>query len=215
MAGRSLSNSLLVNGRADLASANGPSPLSLVTGTLAQASLETSKKLESGSFFIGSLCERDRSDLESLIPILVVRVLVSFVGQLLDQCLTGTLALTYLLNSSEWKKLGEQKLDTLWKVLRLLISQLPLGGVLICIIDEISQYETSVLEEDTDRVVRRLTRLVINSDNIAFKLLLTCHDKALKVFQYSEDHTIDLDDDTVPEDSSEWWIESATSLGES
>ncbi|KAK6064552.1 hypothetical protein SCUP234_12958 [Seiridium cupressi] len=193
MAGRSLSNPLFVNGRADPASANGPFPLSLVVGTLAQASLETSKKKhEPGSFFTGYFCERRRSDLESPIPKSVVRMLTSFVGQLLDQLLDRNLGIDLsILNDSEWKKPAEQKLDTLWKALRLLISQMPLGSVLICIINEISQYETSVLEEDTDRVVRRLTRLV---------------------FQYFEDHTIDLDEHIESEDSSEWWIESATSL---
>ncbi|KAK6062704.1 hypothetical protein SCUP515_13109 [Seiridium cupressi] len=174
MAGKSLSNPLFVNGRADPASANGPFPLSLVVGTLAQASLETSKKNM-------SLAPSSQA------------ISASAADRILNHpSRNRNLGIDLsILNNSEWKKPAEQKLDTLWKALRLLISQMPLGSVLICIINEISQYETSVLEEDTDRVVRRLTRLV---------------------FQYFEDHTIDLDEHIESEDSSEWWIESATSL---
>jgi hypothetical protein len=55
MTGNPSSSSLLVNGRADLNSANGPSPLSLVAGKLSQVFLDISEG-QNASFLIEYFC---------------------------------------------------------------------------------------------------------------------------------------------------------------
>ncbi len=75
-----------------------------------------------------------------------------------------------------------------------------------CIIDELSLYETSLLEKETDAVMRRLTRLAGNCDEIIFKLLVTCHGRALGVSRYFAGNTIDLEEDIEPDDTAKWHI---------
>lgn len=198
----SASASLLVNGRADLAAANGVSPLTYVAGSLVQASRDT------GSIFLMAyFCDFHRPSYEWSTEASAVGIVASFLGQLLSQMEQRGLHMDLsFLDARDWRHLESLQLETLWKVLRQLISQLPEDSVLVCVIDEISRYETSALEQDTDQIIRRLTRLVKNSQNIVFKLLLTCHGRALSVFPYFEGCTIDLDSHIEPEDSSTWWM---------
>lgn len=201
----STSTSLLVNGRADLAAANGVSPLTYVAGSLVQVSRDTG-----AIFLMAYFCDFHRPSYEWSAEASAVGIVASFTGQLLSQILERDLHIDlWFLDARDWRHLESLKLDILWKVLRQLISQLPEDSVLICVIDEISRYESSALEQDTDQVVRRLTRLVKNSQNIVFKLLLTCHGRSLSVFPYFEGCTIDLDFHLEPEDSSTWWMRSA------
>ncbi|KAK6224094.1 hypothetical protein LQW54_000241 [Pestalotiopsis sp. IQ-011] len=201
----SASTCLLVNGRADLAAANGVSPLTYVAGSLVQASRDT------GSIFLMAyFCDFHRPSYEWSTEASAVGILVSFLGQLLSQMEQRGLHMDLsFLDARDWRHLESLQLDILWKVLRQLISQLPEGSVLVCVIDEISRYESSALEQDTEQIIRRLTRLVKNSQNIVFKLLLTCHGRALSVFPYFEGCTIDLASHMEPEDSSTWWMRSA------
>ncbi|KAI1858928.1 uncharacterized protein JN550_012286 [Neoarthrinium moseri] len=207
MAESRCSTALLVNGRADLASADSLSPLTLVAGTLAQASRD-----EDSVFVLCYFCNNHRPDFMPSIAASSIGLLSSLVGQLIQQMLSRGMAIDLSsLEPHEWKKIQGLELDVLWKAFRKLTSQLPSGSVLICIIDEISRFETASLSEDTDRLARRLTRLVRNSDSIVFKLLFTCHGRALGVSQYFTAHTIDLREDTEPDDSSGWWIKMGTS----
>lgn len=201
----SASTSLLINGRADLAAANGVSPLTYVAASLVQASRDM------GSIFLMAyFCDFHRPSYEWSAEASAVGIVASFTGQLLSQMQERGLHMDLsFLDARDWRHLESLKLDILWKVLRQLITQLPEDSVLVCVIDEISRYESSALEQDTDQIIRRLTRLVKNSQNIVFKLLLTCHGRALSVFPYFEGCTIDLDSHVEPEDSSRWWMRSA------
>lgn len=204
----SVSTSLLVNGRADLAAADGMSPLAHVAGTLVLASRAT------GSIFLMAyFCDYHRPSFQPSIWASSVGIIASFVGQLLEQMLDRGVRMDLsFLTTSEWARLENMKLDTLWRVLRQLIGQLPPDCVLICVIDEISRYETTALHQDTEQFIRRLTRLVRKSEPIVFKLLLTCQGRALGVSQYFEGYTVDLDAHVEPEDSSAWWIRSANNV---
>ncbi|KAF3025095.1 hypothetical protein E8E14_014568 [Neopestalotiopsis sp. 37M] len=201
----SASTSLLVNGRADLAAADSTSPLTYVAGSLVHASRDT------GSIYVVAyFCDFHRPSFEHSTEASSVGVVASFVGQLLSQMLDRGVQMDLsFLEPRDWRRLENMKLDMLWKVLRQLISQLPEESVLICVIDEIARYETSALCQDTEQVFRRLTRLVRNTEPIVFKLLLTCHDRALGVGPYFEGCTIDLDAEVEPDDSSAWWMRSA------
>lgn len=201
----SASTSLLVNGRADLAAADSTSPLTYVAGSLVHASRDT------GSIYVVAyFCYFHRPSFEHSTEASSVGVVASFVGQLLSQMLDQGVQMDLsFLEPRDWRRLENMKLDMLWKVLRQLISQLPEESVLICVIDEIARYETSALCQGTEQVVRRLTRLVRNTEPIVFRLLLTCHDRALGVAPYFEGCTIDLDAEVEPDDSSAWWMRSA------
>ncbi|ETS73822.1 hypothetical protein PFICI_14768 [Pestalotiopsis fici W106-1] len=205
----SASTSLLVNGRKDLAAAESISSLTYVAGSLVRASRDA------GSIYLMAyFCDFHRPSFEPSTEASSFGIVASFAGQLLSQMLHRDVQMDLsFFETRDWHRHANMKLDTLWKLLRQLISQLPEESVLICVIDEITRYETSALYQDTEKVVRRLTRLVGNSESIVFKLLLTCHDRALGVSQYFKGCTIDLDAEAEPDDSSAWWMRSAQRQG--
>jgi hypothetical protein len=61
----------------------------------------------------------------------------------------------------------------------------------------VSLYETRALGDDTDVVMRRLTRLVANPMDIVIQMLLTCSGQALDFQQYFQgDEILGTDEDT-------------------
>lgn len=89
-----------------------------------------------------------------------------------------------------------------------LVKQLPPKTVLLCILDQVALYGTGVQKDGTDTVVRRLVRLVEASDEIVFKLLVTCRGRDLGIGQYFTGNTLDLDEEVEADDSSAWRIAS-------
>lgn len=200
------SRSLLVNGHVDLEAAEGPSPLSLVDAEIVRYS-----EVEAGpavSFVVNYLCGLHRQNMDPSVSSSSVGMMASLVGQLLTQMLDKGVAVDVsFLDKTGLKNVENYDLLTLCTVFRLLAMQLPAKALLVCVLDEVSFYETRNLGRDTDAVMRRLTRLVANSTEILFKLLVTCRGQALDFQQYFDPSDIlDLDEDVDLDDSAMWKI---------
>ncbi|KAH7000123.1 hypothetical protein EDB80DRAFT_723213 [Ilyonectria destructans] len=196
------STPLLVNGNEDMSCAEGLSPYSLVVARLTQVS----EQAES-TFGIAYFCSEHRPyGNDSTVPVLV-GMMASLVGQLITQLLgNGAILDLSFLDELSWNNLEKMKLKSLCAVFEELTRQIPQGNVLFCILDEISLYETGLLRQDTDAVLRRLTRLTRRRKEIIFKLLVTCRGRAVDIVQYFTGHVLDMDDSVEEDDSSTWQI---------
>ncbi|KAI0548227.1 hypothetical protein F4679DRAFT_551685 [Xylaria curta] len=200
------SSSLLINGREDISSTDGISSLSYVTAKLARIS----EKLESslGSpYVVKYFCNQHPpfSD-DSGIPS-PVTMMVSLVGQLLAQMIEkGRDVNLSMLTKRDWQKVEKSNLKLLCNIFRELLDQLPPRSVVLCIIDDLAQYEIEPFMDDTGTIIRRLTRLVAEYDQIVFKLLVTCQGRALEISKYFINQTVDLAAEVEPEDSDLWKI---------
>lgn len=206
MAGYLASSSLLVNGRADMSSTDGLSPLSFVAAKL----VKISEKLDSplGSpFVIKYFCNQHPPFLDASGVPSPVTMMASLVGQLLAQMIEADLDVDLsMLTKRDWKQVENLNLKVLCNIFRELTDQLPAKSVVLCIIDDLAQYEIGPFMDDTDAIIRRLTRLAAGHDQIVFKLLLTCQGRALEISKYFVNQTVDLDEEVEPDDSDSWRI---------
>ncbi|KAK8030107.1 hypothetical protein PG993_011398 [Apiospora rasikravindrae] len=200
------SSALLVNGRMDVAGSDGVSPLGLVIAEVARASMG-----RRGAYVVSHFCERHRpgsfasSTSSSTAAITPVSAMVaSFIGQLLVQMEEQQVAPDFtFLKEEDWPRLRRGRLNTLCVVFVTLVAQLPPGGVLLCMIDGASQYETMALGADMEALMRRLVRLVDSTqDHLVYKLLVTCRTRARGISQYFQDCTLNLDGEAEEADSS-------------
>ncbi|KAJ0122198.1 hypothetical protein J7T55_002710 [Diaporthe amygdali] len=201
------SSALLINGNEDLSSAEGVSPLSLVAARLAQISEqnETTQGLTL-RYFCAEHSHYGREH-QNLSP--AATMMASLTGQLVSHMLSRSVAVDLsFLEPENWAVLEENNLKVICTVFFELVKQLPPNTILLCILDEVGLYETGVPKRDADTVVRRLVRLVEASDEIVFKLLVTCRGRALGIGQYFTRHTLDLDEEVEADDSSTWKIAS-------
>lgn len=134
--------------------------------------------------------------------------MASLVGQLLTQMLSRELEIDMsFLDKSDLKQLESYDLFALYMVFRELVKQLPSKTLLVCVLDKVNLYETKSLWEDTDVVMRRLTRLVDNSTEVVIKMLVTCRGRALDFQQYfHEDDILDLDEEAEIDALAMWKI---------
>lgn len=191
---------LLVNGHIDLAAAEGSSPFSFMVAKLARNS-----EKPGSAFVVKYFCDQHRPniDVSSLSPGL--RMMVSLNGQLVTQMIERGIEVDLsFLTQVGWQQVAKKKLSILCIIFRELKNQLPTNGVLLCLLDEVSQYETALYERDTDVVLRKLTRLVGMQDKLIFKLLVTCQGRALGISKYFVDHTLDLDESVEVDDLLSW-----------
>ncbi|KAF6837171.1 hypothetical protein CPLU01_03283 [Colletotrichum plurivorum] len=203
------SGSLLVNGHEDPAATDGISPLSLVAAELSRLS-EEAKAESAPVFVVNYFCaEHQLSPLVIPLSSPPAMMMASFIGQLLsqmtDQRITPDLV---FMTEKKWEKVERLQISTLCTVFRKLSRQLPPGGVLWCIIDEISAYETFGLEQDTDLAIGNLSQLVNGAKcgQAVVKLLLTCRSRSLVVSRHFLDVTLDLQEDVDADDSADWAI---------
>lgn len=197
------SATLLVNGRADLASEDGISPLSLVCAELAKITENTGQAFVV-KFFCGSHPPRHG---QAALPSPSSGLMASLIGQLLSQMLDKKIPIHLSsLTRDDWKRIQDWDLATLCKTFRELTTQLPTRSLLLCIVDEISQYETMALVGDTDLLIRKLVQLAKRHEDIIFKLLVTSHGRALRVWKHFVGRTLDLPEDMEADDSSAWQI---------
>lgn len=191
-------DSLLVNGRDDLGAVEGLSPLSLVAAELVHR-CQQARTVFTTSFF----CDRRRFKMETTpVGSPAVGLMSSLVGQILSQMLQrGIVVNLAFLTKVDWHNVEKLKLVILSIIFRELINQLPAGSVLVCVIDEVSLYETALHEKETDAVVRRLARLSVRNDGLIFKLLVACRGRPVGVGRYFLGKTIDLDEQVETNDS--------------
>ncbi|KAF6813202.1 hypothetical protein CSOJ01_04713, partial [Colletotrichum sojae] len=203
------SRSLLVNGHEDPAATDGISPLSLVAAELSRLS-EEAKAESAPVFVVNYFCaEHQPSPLIAPLSPPSAMIIASFIGQLLSQMtdhrITSDLG---FMTEKKWEKVERLQISTLCTVFRKLSRQLPPGGVLWCIVDEISAYEIFGLEQDTDLVIGNLSQLANGAKcgQAVMKLLLTCRSRSLVVSKHFLDVTLDLQEDVEADDSVDWAI---------
>lgn len=207
---------LLVNGRDDVASTDGISPLSFVAAELTRISRSTLGDPNS-LFVVNYFCAAHRSsplnDPAVAFQSSATGMMASLVGQLLSQMIEKGLQVNFsIMNDSRWRKLERLEPKILCKLFGELAKQMPPGCVLLCAIDEVCLYETQLLEFQTALVLEKLVRLVKKMENgpQIFKLLVTCQDRALGISKYFSANTLDLQENVDEDDSAEWAIGSLT-----
>ncbi|KAF5720097.1 hypothetical protein FMUND_4381 [Fusarium mundagurra] len=205
------STRLLANGRGDLSAKEGVSPFSVVMAELARMS--NSGLTESAPVFILKYFCSEHQPSQPNDPLAsAVGIMASIVGQLICQMTEKSLAVDLsFISDSKWRKLELLELHTLCTVFKRVVDQIPRDGVVLCIIDEISVYETSRLGQETEMVVKKLVQLVHRGRYPVFKLLVTCYDHALDVGRYFSGYTLDLDEDIETDDIADWIIASQLS----
>lgn len=205
------SSALLVNGNEDLSSAEGLSPLSLVAARLAQIS-EQNETIQ--ALTLRYFCaEHNPYGTEHQTSSPAENMMASLTGQLVSHMLSRSIEVNLSFSTADnWAVLGNLNLKVICTVFFELVRQLPPKTILLCILDEVAQYETGAHKHGTDTVIRRLVRLAEASNEIIFKLLVTCRGRALGIDQYFTGNTLDLDEEVEVEDSSTWRIASM-SLG--
>lgn len=198
------SRSLLVNGHLDLETAEVYSPLSIVDTELMKAFEDSSSVL-----VVNYFCSLHIENTDSSKPSSPSRMMASLIGQLLSQMVDrdNDVDLSFL-DKTDWKKVEDNDLDILCIIFRELVLQLPRQILLVCVLDELSLYETSSLGNCTDAVMRRLTRLIAKPMEAVFKLLITCRGQGLDFHRYFEAiDTLDLQEDVEVDDAAMWKIE--------
>ena len=132
----------------------------------------------------------------------------SLVGQLLTQMIERELEVDIsFLTKTNLRSIERIELEILCVLFRELTTQLPPKTVLFCVLDELSMYETSSLGRETDAIVRRLTRLVVKSEEVILKVLITCRGRSLDFHKYFDNQDIlDLQEDIEDDDIAMWRI---------
>jgi hypothetical protein len=197
------SRSLLVNANLDLEAAEVHSPLSVVDAELAKA-FENSASV----FVVKYFCSLHIDNIDPSRASSPSGMMASLVGQLLSQMMDRDTEVDLsFLGKTELKRVEDDDLNILYIIFRELTLQLPAKALLMCVLDEVSLYETSSLGKDTDAVMRRLTRLLTRPMEADFKLLVTCRGRSLDFQQYFEDiYILDLQEDTEVDDAAMWKI---------
>jgi len=195
------SRSLLVNAHLDLEAAEANSPLSIVDAELAKAFQDSNSV-----FIVNYFCSLHTENIDSSMRSTPVGMIDSIVGQLLSQMMDRDLDVDLsFLGKTDWKRVENNELDILCIIFRELTLQLPAKTLLVCVLDEASLYETSLLGKDTDAIMRRLTRLITKPMETVFKLLVTCRGQSLDFHQYFQEvDTLDLQEDMDVDDAAMW-----------
>ncbi|KAI1747728.1 hypothetical protein F4782DRAFT_520175 [Xylaria castorea] len=200
------SSSLLINGREDVSITDGISSLSYVTAKLAKISERIDSPLGS-PYVVKYFCNQHLPFLDDSGKASPVTMMANLVGQLLAQMIDKGLNVDLsMLTKHDWQKVEKLNLKLLCNIFRELTDQIPSGSVVLCIIDDLAQYEIGPFMDDTDTVTRRLTRLAAGHDQIVFKLLVTCQGRALDISKYFINQTADLAAEVEPDDSDSWRI---------
>lgn len=208
------STSLLINGREDLAAADGISPLSLVVAEVMSSIGQQRAQVFPLSYFCNSRRPsrllRDGGKPPDYAPL--VEMAASLVSQLLSQMQQRGLEpkLTSVIDDMTWHTLEKLKVMALIKVLRELVAQLPPDAIVICAVDDVGEYETKVLSAKLQDMMDMLTRMNggeqdERKDLAIFKLLVTCRSRALDVGPYFE-RTLDMAEEIEEDTSAEWAI---------
>lgn len=198
------SSSLLINGRADIGSLEGMSPLSYVTAKLAAIS-ERMDSPPGPPYVVKYFCDQHPPFVDNSPIPPPVTMMASLVGQLLTQMIENEVDIDLsMLTKRDWQEVEKPSLKVLCRIFRELTDQLPPNSVVLCILDDLAQYEIGPFMDDTDTIARRLTRLAARHDQIVFKLLVTCRGRALEISKYFINQTADLGEEVEPDDSDSW-----------
>ncbi|KAK1990113.1 hypothetical protein LX36DRAFT_740652 [Colletotrichum falcatum] len=211
------STCLLVNGRDDLAAANGISPLSLVMAELTRLSRDERSELGQ-TFVIAFFCGEHRPSYppDPTVAWLssAAGLIASLIGQLLHQATDkGARIDLSFMTDSKWRKLERLEPKALCLLFKKLVKQLPPGTVVFCIVDEAATYETARLRPHLIFIMEKLLQLVrsLADGPQIFKLLVACQDRAVALSRLFGGHVLDLPE-TVDEDDSAQYVISRIGL---
>lgn len=158
------SSSLLINGRADIDSLEGISPLSYVAAKLAAIS-ERVNSPSGPPYVVKYFCNQHPPFVDSSTIPSPVTMMVSLVGQLLTQMIENEVDVDLsVLTKRDWQDVEKSNLRVLCRIFRELTNQLPPKSVVLCILDDLAQYKIGPFMDDTDTITRRLTRLAAGHD---------------------------------------------------
>jgi hypothetical protein len=185
-----------------------------VVAELAQKSKEKGSDL-GPVFVISYFCAAHQPSLTTNTPAslnLAAGMMASLIGQLIKQLGDRSIIIDLsFMTSKNWRKVEELDLKTLCRLFRKLIRQTPPGSAILCMIDEISLYETQALEHQTSYVLEKLVQLVRQEQDDAqqvFKLLITCQDRVLGTSQLFSRCTLDLLEEIEMDETADWAISS-------
>jgi hypothetical protein len=132
------------------------------------------------------------------------------IGQLIEQLGDRDIIVDLsFMSSKTWRRVEELEPKTLCRIFRKFIGQIPPGSAILCMIDEVSLYETLMLEHQTSYVMEKLVQLVRQEQDDAqqvFKLLVTCQDRALGISRLFSGCTLELPEEIEMDDTADWAI---------
>lgn len=102
-------------------------------------------------------------------------LLKSFISQLLERDYDYDLT---FFSQDDLEKIEHNDLDTICKLFRHLVQQLPNATFLFWMIDGINYYERSERRNGFQKVIDELLAVIGTCNDIVIKLLLTCHSKS-------------------------------------
>ncbi|KAF4782779.1 hypothetical protein HER10_EVM0002830 [Colletotrichum scovillei] len=84
------------------------------------------------------------------------------------------------------ERLANREIEALYELFSALMIYLDPGADVMCVIDEITRYETDQLSEELDYVITRLLALarIQSGGPVASKLVLTCQSRATQINEY-------------------------------
>lgn len=94
------------------------------------------------------------------------------------------------LSQKDLDKLEANDFDTLCKIFRHLVRQLPRMTLLYWMIDGITYYERADRRSDFLKAIDELLNIIDDCDKVVIKLLLTCHGRSAYVKDYIQDDDI-------------------------
>jgi hypothetical protein len=211
---------LLVNGREDLATAEGTSPLRLVLANMARyLSKQQAQPVYCVQYFCSEHNNPFRADPAVRRHASPASMMASLIGQLISQMRDRGVAidLAFLVEKKR-RRIEKRKLNTLCEVFRALVAQVPWPSTLICIIDEISIYDIpDVYIEDTDLVMEELKDLTkrrkrndTSTPMPIVKLLVTCRGGAsLRTAAHFQRYTLHCPSFIEANDSADYIVDYA------
>ena len=190
------SRSLLVNGCADLESAESASPLSFVIAEMTKA-IPSNKSVFIVQYFCGYHTRSNDTSKTTM---------ASLLGQLLTQIMAKSMVFDLsFLDKSDIHDIKKHNLRKMYKLFEKLTEQLPRDSVLIIALDDIHFYEISSKKKHTQELIQRLAYLVEKQKDVVCKLLITCHGQTLGIQQYFDvKDIIYIPEDLEANDATNW-----------
>lgn len=116
---------------------------------------------------------------------------IGLLRSLIEQLVSHNFAwdLTFL-NQRNLNELKAADLDSLYRVFRKLLLQLPRITLLYCMIDGITYYERFEHHSNFEVVIERLLDIIDDCEKLVIKLLLTCHGRSTCIKDFIQDNDI-------------------------
>jgi hypothetical protein len=200
---------LLVNSGEDSSTTDDVSAICIVAAELAQTSPPPETLVFSLSYFCGEHQMSPVIDPSAVKHSSSISMIASLIGQLLTQLSARSLPIDLsFMTKTMLRKISRLEPMALCKAFQELFKQAPPRSVIVCIIDEISTYETQRLIQDTEIVMMKLVKLATRHEDgrPILKLLLTCQDRAMGTLQYFPGCTLDLNEDFEDDSCADWTI---------